>query len=133
MPNCPPEQIDRFLHESKLGEVSAATREHWSRYGDLGRGIRSRLVLLPDSLRDVSLVFVASSRLGRDLDKWPSWFAALRTLASRLAGTESAFISDEQTTAHRFVTRIGQLFSIPVVTPADADVLAHLLDGLRGD
>ena len=34
----------------------------------------------------------------------------------------------------RYGSRVDRVeFSIPVVTPADADVLAHLLDGLRGD
>lgn len=78
-------------------------------------------------------LFVASSRLTQKLDTIPGFFEALLTLGSQLDAEKDVLITAGGTTCDRFVRRIGELFSIPLLTlkvtrtPAEFSKLAARL------
>jgi hypothetical protein len=60
-------------------------------------------------------VFLASSRLDQKLEDKPAWFDALRTFACHAKSNDYILITADGTTSDEFVTRIAELFKIPLV------------------
>lgn len=67
----------------------------------------------PDGIPNGSSLYVASSRLGQQLDQHDRWFDGLRTLVSRLNPEQTFLMTHAGTTADRFVRRVAELFGIP--------------------
>ena len=96
----------------------------------------------PGRLPTGDSVSVSSSRLGQKLDQQGAWFDALRTLAVQLQNRNKFLISSHGTTTHRFITRIAELFGIPLVEfkPFPSEVnddwfkqMVHAADSLQQD
>ena len=73
------------------------------------------LFWFPTELPRGRSVCVASSRLGRKLDTYDSWFDAIRTMAARLNPEDIFLITGVGTTTDVFLRRAGQLFGFKVV------------------
>ncbi len=74
-----------------------------------------RLAWWPRGVSGGRRVGLVSSRLGRDMDRHKSWFAALRTACIRLDPTRDVLLTSEEVASQRFVRRCGQLFGVPVL------------------
>ncbi len=61
----------------------------------------------------VATLCVASSRLGRQLDRFPNWVTALRTAVCLGYRTRSTIVSAEGTTTHALVWRMACLLNTP--------------------
>ncbi len=69
----------------------------------------------PYGLPTGSSLFIASSRLGRNLAKHSTWFNAFRTLTCRLQKGLQFIVTRRNTTADRFVKRASELFAFDVM------------------
>lgn len=74
----------------------------------------------PNGLPQGKSLFVASSRLGRDLSKHSQWFDAFRTLACRIRLRRQFVVTAEKTTADRFVRRASDHFGFSILDLTDA-------------
>jgi hypothetical protein len=70
---------------------------------------------LPRPLPPGRAVHLASSRLGRQLESFPTWFDALRTFAGSIDPDTTFLLTADGTTADPFIRRISWLYDIPVV------------------
>lgn len=70
-------------------------------------------------------VNISSSRLGQKPESHEAWFDALRTIAVQIQSEQKFLISAQGVTTDQFVSRIAELFEIPIVTfkpiPDDAN------------
>lgn len=71
-------------------------------------------------------LFVASSRLSRNLGKHSDWFDAFRTLCCSTPSSQQFIVSAEKTTAHRFLVRASQLFGFEILEFRESPKLIDL-------
>lgn len=74
-----------------------------------------RCFWLPAELPGSKSVFLASSRLDRQLEDKPEWFDALRTFACHANSSDNFLITADGVASDEFVTRVAELFRIPLV------------------
>ncbi|MEM7783374.1 MAG: hypothetical protein AAF623_08490 [Planctomycetota bacterium] len=70
---------------------------------------------VPRRLPDGKSTSILSSRLSRSLEQYPKWFDALRTFATRAHDERRVLVTHPKTAADRFVRRVAQLYSIPLI------------------
>ncbi len=73
-----------------------------------------RLLFWPSGILTGTTVGILSSRLTRDLESWPEWFAAIRAIVETL-GVDQYLVTVPTTTAAAAVERAATLFDRPVV------------------
>ena len=66
--------------------------------------------------RSRKLAGILSSRLGKELDNQPEWFAALHAFAVQASVANATLISGEGTTSNQFLRRISRLLELPLIT-----------------
>ena len=81
----------------------------------IGYPAEPRFFWFPSELPSGKSVFLASSRLDQRLENKPGWFDALRTFACHANSRNNFLITADRTTSDEFVTRIAELFKIPLV------------------
>ncbi len=119
------EQLQRCVPGQNLFEKILFGEDSDLRWGRLSFGLphpnfsqhhsANHLFWFPTELPRGRSVCVASSRLGRKLDTYDSWFDAIRTMAARLNPDDHFLITGAGTTADLFLRRVGQLFGFEVV------------------
>lgn len=80
------------------------------------------------------LVGLASSRLGRRLDRQQAWFTMFRAACSKIDFQHETILTAESTTTARFVERAAELFNAPVLTvtpPSPKETAVDWLQRLR--
>ncbi len=74
-----------------------------------------RVYWIPLKLPAGKSIFLASSRLDQKLEDKPAWFDALRTFACHVDARHHFLITADRVASDEFVTRIAELFKIPLV------------------
>ena len=74
-----------------------------------------RLAWWPQGIPDGRRIGMASSRLGRHLDRQSAWFTVLRSACQKIEPASSLLLTAASSTTERYVTRAAQLFGLRVL------------------
>lgn len=104
-----------WLEELVAGDAELSwgvPRESCQRVNDW---IGPRLILWPQGIPQGRWVGIVSSRLGRDLENYHPWFAALRRTCELLALDHATMITATKTTTCAYLERCSSLYQLPLL------------------
>ena len=86
-----------------------------SAFSDETSGDEDGFAWCPQGLPNGYSVHLTSSRLSRQLERFPGWFDAIRTFAANFKPEGTFLLTAEGMTADPWIVRISELFDQPVV------------------
>ena len=100
--------IDYFQSPRQLQDCEYENRVHLI-------GDRSVSIHMPNAYSN-RLISIVSSRLGKNLDRKPNWFDAIRTLAVQLQKQNISIVTAPGTTTFPYLYRLSELFGLTLIS-----------------